>query len=153
MWQSTKTYGPEVGLSCAFRQWRAESHCLYTHGYALSFKFVFESEALDDNGWVVDFGGLSDLRDNLKRYFDHTTAVAFDDPMMDFFKEARDLSIIDLRVFPRGVGCERFAEFAHGMAAEIIKKKYGDRITVVSCECSEHGANSATYKPSPCHQD
>ncbi|SVB70610.1 uncharacterized protein METZ01_LOCUS223464, partial [marine metagenome] len=27
MYQSTKTYGNEVGLSCCFRQWRADSHC------------------------------------------------------------------------------------------------------------------------------
>ena len=43
----TKTYGNERGLSCAFRQWKAESHCRLIHGYSLGFRFVFEAETLD----------------------------------------------------------------------------------------------------------
>ena len=39
---STKTYGHERGLSCAFRQPLAlHSHCSLLHGYALSFSFKF----------------------------------------------------------------------------------------------------------------
>lgn len=44
VYRSTKTYGHNAGLSCAFRQWKANSHCKYLHGYALSFKFVFEGK-------------------------------------------------------------------------------------------------------------
>ena len=32
MFLSTKTYGHDLGLSAAFRQWRAESHCRLIHG-------------------------------------------------------------------------------------------------------------------------
>ena len=35
MYRSSKTYGHEIGLSAAFRQWRAQSHCRLIHGYAL----------------------------------------------------------------------------------------------------------------------
>lgn len=47
IYRSTKTYGHEIGLSAAFRQWRAESHCRFVHGYALAVKFVFEAGELD----------------------------------------------------------------------------------------------------------
>ena len=58
---STKKYGHERGLSAAFRQWRAESHCRFMHGYSLEFGFVFGAHELDENNWVVDFGGLKGL--------------------------------------------------------------------------------------------
>lgn len=32
LYQSTKTYGHDRGFSCAFRQWRADSHCRLIHG-------------------------------------------------------------------------------------------------------------------------
>ena len=61
---STKTYGHERGLSCAFRQPNAShSHCSLLHGYALAFTFVFECTELDDKNWGVYFGGLNDLKD------------------------------------------------------------------------------------------
>ena len=59
---STKKYGHEVGLSTAFRQWRAHSHCSKLHGYSLAFKFEFGTNELDSTNWVVDFGGLKSLK-------------------------------------------------------------------------------------------
>ena len=70
---STKTYGHDIGLSCAFRQWKAESHCKYLHGYSLSITFRFMANELDYRNWVVDFGGLKDLKATLEDYFDHKT--------------------------------------------------------------------------------
>ena len=57
VFRSTKTYGHEMGFSCAFRQHRADSHCRLVHGYALAFHFEFEATELDVRNWVVDFGG------------------------------------------------------------------------------------------------
>ena len=55
---STKTYNHNIGLSCAFRQWRAKhSHCKYMHGYALSVRINFKGQ-LNDRNWVYDFGDL-----------------------------------------------------------------------------------------------
>ena len=77
---SGKTYTHSTGHSCAFRQWRADSHCNLIHGYALQFELQFGSVALDDKNWVVDFGGLKELKEWLKHMFDHTYLVAEDDP-------------------------------------------------------------------------
>ena len=48
--------------SCAFRQPQAESHCKFIHGYRLKAKFWFTADKLDKNHWVVDFGGLKELK-------------------------------------------------------------------------------------------
>lgn len=153
MYQVTKTYGPELGLSACFRQHRAtHSHCSKLHGYALGFEFVFESETLNDINWVIDFGGLKRLKELLVDRFDHTTAVAADDPHLDAFAEMDKAGLIDLRVLD-GVGCEKFAKLAFALAVDIVeqintKTRHAGGyhyIRVVSCKCSEHGANSATY--------
>lgn len=144
---STKTFGHEVGLSCAFRQPKAlHSHCHLLHGYALSFKFVFGCTNLDDKNWVVDFGALKHLKERLAYYFDHTVAVDVSDHAINWFRTADAQGVLLMREFPNGVGCERFAEFAFHQAREfLIKHCLEDRVWVESCECAEHGANSAIY--------
>ena len=61
--------------SCAFRQPYAESHCKFVHGYRLQAKFWFTSNELDKNNWVVDFGGLKELKKQLEFYLDQTTVL------------------------------------------------------------------------------
>ncbi len=146
---STKTYGHERGLSCAFRQWRANSHCNLLHGYALSFTFIFAAEHLDERNWVQDFGGLKELKDQLDYWFDHTTAVAEDDPTLKVFEDLASQKIIDLRVL-KSVGCEAFAAHAFKLAKDFIDTRYYDDsllrgLRVVSCEVKEHSGNSAIY--------
>lgn len=146
MFSSTKKYGHEVGFSCAFRQWRAQSHCSFVHGYALAFRFVFEASELDDRNWVVDFGGLKTLKQSLESIFDHKTVIAVDDPYLNKFKELNEIGAIDL-VILSDVGCEKFAELAFRLAEELIEKEgYAPRVRVVEVEVAEHGANSAIYK-------
>ena len=145
---STKTYGHEVGLSCAFRQPRAHhSHCSKIHGYALSFKFVFGCYYLDDNNWVVDFGGLKSLKAALVDSFDHKTVIDVNDPHLEWFEEGAQRGVLDLVLMQNGVGCEKFAEHAFKLAQLALQDMYPDsgRVWVESCECAEHGANSAVY--------
>lgn len=146
-YRSTKHYGHEVGLSACFRQWRANSHCALLHGYALAFTFVFEAQELDERNWVIDFGGLDDLRKELRSMFDHKLLVASDDPDIHMLKALGRSGVADVLVIG-DVGCEAFARMGHSMAQTIIKKLgQGERVRVVSCEVREHGANSAIYIP------
>jgi len=139
---STKTYGHERGLSAAFRQWRADSHCNLIHGYALSFTFTFGSSELDGRNWVVDFGSLKGLEQWLRDTFDHKTLVALDDPHYGLFCEMDSLRLIDM-VAVKGVGCEMFAKMAFDKADELIREQYGSRCWIEEVEVKEHGSNSA----------
>lgn len=141
--RSTKTYGADLGLSTCYRQWRADSHCQLLHGYALAFKFVFEAITLDERGWVVDFGGLRVLKENLRSMFDHKMLIARDDPKLWELQELHKVGLAEILILDR-VGCEAFAELAWNMAYEAL---WADRarVRIISCEVSEHGANSAIY--------
>lgn len=145
---STKTYGHEQGLSCCFRQWRAtHSHCQFLHGYAISVRLEFEAQELDRRNWVVDFGGLKDLKQSLQDTFDHKTVVAEDDPEISWFREGHRRGLLDLVVVP-SVGCEKFAGLVHAMAQAWLERHgYSPRVRVSLVEVSEHGANSAIFRP------
>lgn len=142
---SGKVFRP--GISCAFRQWKAKSHCNRLHGYALVFEFEFECYELDDVNWVVDFGGLKGLKGLLEDAFDHKTLVAEDDPELATFTLMALKEIIDIHVV-EAVGCEKFAEYTAIITQQWLKDAgYGDRVSVRSVKVSEHEANSATYLP------
>lgn len=145
MYYSTKTYGHERGLSCCFRQWRATSHCNLLHGYALSFRFVFSAEVLDECNWVMDFGGLKELEETIKALFDHKTVIAEDDPYLDELTALAGLSLADVVVVPV-VGCEAFAQIAYSLANEfLVRNKLDQRVKIHEVEVKEHGANGAIY--------
>ena len=139
---SVKKYGHERGLSAAFRQWRADSHCKFMHGYSLEFEFVFGANELDGNNWVVDFGGLKELELWLRNNFDHKTLVAEDDPMLTELELLHQNGVIDM-VRVAGTGCEMFAKMAMEYSSELINSIYGSRCWVESVTVREHGANSA----------
>jgi len=136
-----KTYGNEKGLSCAFRQWKADSHCSLIHGYSLGFEITFEAEELDERNWVIDFGDLGRLKNFLKEYFDHKTVVAENDPYREEFEYLADEGVCELVILPE-TGCEMFAQHVF----EFCEEEYNDmRVQVVSVRCFEHGANSALF--------
>lgn len=141
--RSTKTFTHAQGLSCAFRQWRATSHCRLIHGYAIQVRIEFEGE-LDERNWVVDFGGLKPLKAMLEETFDHKLLVAFDDPEIDNLAYLQQLGLASVVVMPKGVGCERFAEYVFEMADLWLRSDdLSDRVKVAKVEISEHGGNSA----------
>ncbi len=169
MFYVTKTYGHECGLSACFRQWRAKSHCRFLHGYPLSFKFTFAASELDENGWVINFGGLKPLKSWLEEMFDHKLLVAKDDPQLErlealmpyktgiihggvrdgeptrIYQLGDPEQLAQVRVVP-AVGCEAFATMAWKRAQLLlVDDGLSGRVSLVEVEVREHGANSAIY--------
>jgi len=145
VFKSTKTYGHEIGLSACFRQHRAESHCHLLHGYALAIAFVFAATELDVRNWVVDFGSLKSLKGQLEDTFDHTLLVAEDDPGRHFLEQLDALKMARVVIVP-ATGCEAFAKLIYETTEIWLKDNgYSPRVSLVSVEVREHGANSAIY--------
>ena len=107
---STKEYVDE--FPCAYKQWKADTHCNLNHGYSFSIKFYFGANQLDKRGWVIDYGGLRDLKDILKQQFDHKTIIAKDDPDLEKYRQLERDGILELTVLP-GMGCERIADMLY----------------------------------------
>jgi 6-pyruvoyltetrahydropterin/6-carboxytetrahydropterin synthase len=144
-YKSTKIL--ELG-SCAFRQWRADhSHCKYIHGYRLVAKFWFAAHYLDEKNWVVDFGGLKELKQVLEKQFDHTLCVSADDPLLEQFKALHASGAADLRIMEKGVGIERVADWCFDVADAHVRGITSNRCWVEKVEVWEHEKNSAIYVP------
>ncbi len=143
-YKSTKTYNHSVGLSCCFRQWRAESHCRFLHGYALKVHFEFSTTELDHRNWAVDFGSLKPLKGWLEQMFDHTTLVASDDPKISLFREMSIAGLIQLREVP-SCGCEATARIIFEYTEQWLKDAGYGHIVLEKVSVHEHDGNSAEY--------
>ena len=140
--QSTKII--DLG-SCAFRQPKAVSHCKWLHGYRLKAKFWFESDKLDNNNWVVDFGSLKPLKEKLQNQFDQTLCIDVNDPMLIKFQALHDGDAADIRIMD-GVGIEMTAKWCYGAANEHLDNGTSPNGTrCVKVEVWEHEGNSAIY--------
>ncbi len=134
------------GYPCTHRQWKAKSHCKYVHGYSREFYFEFESAELSEEFWVMDFGGLKEIKEWLSYHFDHTFLIAEDDPELETFKELDKKQLIQLRVLPNP-GMEGTAKFVYEQINPIIQKITNKRVWISLVEVRENEKNSAKYLP------
>ena len=141
-----KRYGHDIGLSAVFRQPKADhSHCHLLHGYSLAFTFTFACRELDEKNWVVDFGGLKQLKNWLEDSFDHKVVVDSADPKIDILYMLEQQGLAELTVM-EGVGAEKFAQHAYDFADNLVYEMTGGRCWCVKVEVAEHGSNSAIYE-------
>jgi len=142
---STKTYR-QIG-PVAYRQWKADSHCRFLHGYALSFHFEFECDTLDARNWCMDFGGLRPLKDKLEEWFDHTLLVAEDDPEREALLNLGKLGIAKITEVEK-TGCEGIADFLYiyinsMFLPDLYGKGEAERVWCSKVEVRETDSNMA----------
>ena len=142
---STKEYHDE--FPCAYKQWKADTHCKLNHGYSFSMKFYFGANELDKRGWVVDYGGLKELKQILKDQFDHKTIIAVDDPDLEKYKQLEKDGILSLTVLP-GMGCEMIADMLYKYVNGVYLPDYlgageSERVWCYRVEVRETQSNMA----------
>lgn len=140
---STKRFS---GFPCTHRQWKADGHCKYIHGYSREFYFEFACTEMTKEMWVVDFGGLKDVKKWLDDMFDHTFLASDDDPHLELFRELDQKGVIQLRVMPN-CGMEGSAEFVYEHVNKMIREKTNNRAWVSRVEVRENEKNSAIFTP------
>lgn len=142
MYTSTK-YFHEIG-PCAYRNWKSDSDCYMLHGYDRSFRFLFGADRLDKQNFVVDFGGLKEIKRQLEEWFDHTVILQADDPLVHTFRQLTNLGHCKLHVFPI-ISCEGLAQYVGEYVDHAIRERTQDRAWLISCEMIEAEKNSALY--------
>jgi 6-pyruvoyltetrahydropterin/6-carboxytetrahydropterin synthase len=140
---STKRFS---GYPCTHRQWKADSHCRFVHGYSREFYFEFESNELSEEFWVMDFGGLKPVKKWLEHMFDHTFLIAQNDPYLEKFKKMDKDGIIQLRVLPNP-GMEGTAKYVYDEVSVMIKEQTNGRVWISKVEVRENEKNSAYFTP------
>ena len=136
------------GFPCTHRQWRHRGHCRFVHGYSRSFTCWFQAHQLDQNGFVVDFSSLSELRERLQRQFDHTFLVNADDPLLPTWQELHERGALDLRVM-ENVGMEASARLVWDWANGLLRQREGGRSCCFRVEARENESNAACFEALP----
>ena len=140
---STKRF---IGFPCTHRQWRADSHCKFVHGYSREFYFEFACNDLTKEQWVMDFGGLKEVKKWLESMFDHTFLASEDDPYLEEFVRLDKEGVIQLRVLPNA-GMEGTAKFVYDHVNKMVQKTTNQRVWVTKVEVRENEKNSAFFEP------
>ena len=96
--------------------------------------------------WVMDFGGLKEVKAWLEHMFDHTFLVSEDDPHKEAFTELDKQGVIQMRVLPNA-GMEGTAKFVYDKVNEMIQEKTEKRVWITRVEVKENEKNSAIYIP------
>ena len=140
--RSTKIFR---GYPCTHRQYLDDSHCRWVHGYSRSFHFEFGCLSLDKKGWVVPFGGLTDMKQFLSSHFDHTFLVGPEDPELETFKSLQDRDALKLVVLPYGPSMEGTARYVYEECDKIINRITNGRCFITKVEVRENEKNSGIY--------
>ena len=138
---STKRF---IGFPCTHRQWAADSHCRFVHGYSREFYFEFKCSELTKEMWVMDFGGLKEVKSWLEYMFDHTFLAAADDPYLSEFERLDKEGVIQLRVLPNA-GREGTAQLVYEKVNKMVHEMTEGRVWVTKVEVRENEKNSAFY--------
>jgi 6-pyruvoyltetrahydropterin/6-carboxytetrahydropterin synthase len=114
----------------------------------MAFYFEFECPVVDFRNWVVDFGGLKNLKAFLEDQFDHTLLVAMDDPEYDKFMKLNEEGLAQVREVER-TGCEGLSKSLYDYMNEIYLPENGwSHVHCRKVQVMETPANSAWYEDS-----
>lgn len=143
MYRSSKRFS---GFPCAHRKWRHQGHCAWVHGYSREFIVWFEASQRDENGFVMDYGGLKAVRDWLRDQFDHTLLLDADDPQLEQFRALEQSGACKLNIL-EDVSMEGTARHVFEHVDQWVKQQTDGRVWVTSVECRENENNSGLYQP------
>lgn len=139
---STKKF---TNFPCTHRQWAADSHCRFVHGYARDFYFEFACKELTKEFWVMDFGGLKEVKAWLDAWFDHTFLASEDDPYLETWQKLDQEGVLQLRVLPNA-SMEATAKFVYDHVNKMVQKSTHDRVWVTMVEVRENVHNSGIFR-------
>jgi 6-pyruvoyltetrahydropterin/6-carboxytetrahydropterin synthase len=143
-YNSTKKFGP---ISVGHRQWRDNGHCRWAHGYGRYVQFTFACDKLDERQWVMDFGGLKDIKAWLESQWDHRMLLASDDPLLEDFQNLDIYGGMSVNVMDVtkgwGPGIEGSCKFIYDNINPVILEKTKNRVWIAKIEVWEHENNSA----------
>lgn len=133
------------GYSCAHRRWAHKGHCALVHGYCRSFTVWFECEEREAyTGFVMDFGGLREVKAWLEEVFDHKLLLDSTDPLLESFRSLERKGACSLTILD-DVGMEGTAKYVYEHIDAWVKQKTNQRVWVYSVECRENENNSAIF--------
>lgn len=133
-----------TNLKAAHRQWRHEGHCSGIHGENWTITLVVGCLALDERGFVIDFGGMKEIRDWLHNNFDHTLLLDEDDPALPMLQKIQEHTHIAKIVVLPSASAEGIGRYVLQNVDAMIRFMTGNRCYLVKVVVNEDEKNTAT---------
>ena len=127
----------------AHRQHKHEGHCAFVHGHNWNIEVTFVADALDEIGFVLDFGKLRFLKEWIDEKLDHALLISRDDPELDLFYEMHKNRIVKLTVVENG-SAEGLAQWLYFEFKQMVFQETAARVSVSTVTVREDSRNSAT---------
>ncbi len=134
-----------TGIPFAHRQHQHDGHCSLIHGHNWDFVFTFGCDALDANGFVVDFGKLKFIKRWIDDHFDHACVFNADDPEREKLVAAVP-GAWKVTVVER-CSCEGLAKHVFDRVDPLVREATLGRVFLLAVEVREDPRNSARYAP------
>ncbi len=135
----------------AHRQHKHDGHCSLIHGHNWTFALTFGCHERDENGFVIDFGKLRFIRNELESRFDHACVFAEDDPLRETIVQAAP-EAFKVYVVPN-CSSEGLCEHVFDWVDQEVRAQTEGRVFLVGVEVLEDQRNSAAYFPSQARQE
>lgn len=128
----------------AHRQPRHSGHCSLIHGHNWAIHLKFACRETDDNGFVIDFGGLGFVRDWLYERLDHACLFEEGDPMRDVLVTAAP-DLWKPYTVPNA-SAEGIARHLYEALNKLVQEHTMGRVWLVEVTVEEDARNAATYR-------
>lgn len=138
----SKTYND---IPFAHRQHHHQGHCRFIHGHNWAITLTFACRETDENGFVIDFGGLKFIKQWLGKNLDHACVLNEDDPQRDHLLSQLDGMIKPLIV--ENCSSEGLARHFHAVFDEMVRDQTEGRVWIQGIEVREDSRNASQYTP------
>ena len=131
----------------AHRQHNHDGHCAFIHGHNWAFTFEFAARTLDETGFVIDFGKLGFIRQEIKARFDHAYVYNRGDEASLRLVGAEGALFKGLEV--ERCSCEGIARYLLELIQPMVRSASGGRVWLAAVEVEEDSKNCARYEIPP----
>lgn len=125
-------------------QHKHPGHCRFVHGHNWSFALTFACDELDDQGFVIDFGGIKFIARWIEENLDHACLFAESDvegqKMLTAFPHLFKARIV------KNCSAEGLAVYLFDVFDGLIREESGGRAWLKSIRVGEDGKNFAYFE-------
>ena len=127
----------------AHRQHTHDGHCAFIHGHNWNITLTFACRAVDENGFVIDFGKLKYIKKWIDEHLDHACLFSENDVKARKILAAYG-NLFKAYTLPN-CSCEGIAQHLHEIFDPMVRKKTNNRAWITTIEITEDTKNSAIH--------
>lgn len=125
-----------------------ESPCTKIHGHSYKVEITIETQKLNDEGMVIDFTELKNVKEKIMNDWDHALIVSQHDPSIELFHKMKSewqiAKIAELEF--KNITAENMAVYIATLTRQFVRGKINTDIEMIEVSIWETSNNKATFR-------